>query len=735
MKKLLLLLLCVLPFIGYAQNDVATNFVSSPDPSYKGLKPKAKTYLDQVFANAIEGDDGRLCAKIDVKKKIKYDDIVAYINDQNTHTTVTIMGNNATMTGVRLDPHDPKAIVTTVLFLKKGDYKNYALKKLAKCAKSKEVTNGTNADAYICFPNEDNQTQVFTKNNVVWNGNSSNGKISGRGQGYYYNNGTIIYFNGYFVDGYPSYPLRCHFFQYTINEDELFQGNKVKDKSAMVQDFDENLAAFWTSDYDFYGFINQDGKIVIKRQYTEVVEPFHDGKAVVYDDQRHSNIIINTNGDLVDYDEKYIYENKINGRPSYSQLTSVGKGMFFNDLYIGTLINNFKWSGEVVNGMINGNGSGYAKNGKDYYYVSGTFVNGFPNGTVVFKKLTLTSDDLNNAKYDNCDLIFEELSEGMAFVKTSMSNYYSLVNEQGKCIALSKYRKVLKPFENGYAEVVRDDDKEIVIDKNGEFVDYTAYQKGHDEAERKAEEAKRIEEEKQRKAEEAKRIEEEKRRIAEEKAAEQARIAAEKAEKKKLAARVVTVDLGLPFGTLWADRNIGADSPEDYGDYFAWGETTSKSNYGWSTYKYAKGDDKSLTKYSKHSICGYAGYTDSRTQLESSDDAATANWGSNWCMPTALQFEELYHECTWTWTSRNGKEGYEVKGPNGNSIFLPAAGIRYDSKDDGVGGGGYYWSSWLFQGNSSAGQYLQFLDLKNWIRPKESADRSLGFSVRPVRRK
>ncbi|MBQ1884799.1 MAG: hypothetical protein II165_07280, partial [Bacteroidales bacterium] len=74
MKKLLLLLLCVLPFIGYAQNDVATNFVSSPDPSYKGLKPKVKTYLDQVFANAIEGDDGRLCTKIDVKKKLKYDD-------------------------------------------------------------------------------------------------------------------------------------------------------------------------------------------------------------------------------------------------------------------------------------------------------------------------------------------------------------------------------------------------------------------------------------------------------------------------------------------------------------------------------------------------------------------------------------------------------------------------------------------------------------------------------------
>lgn len=509
MKKLFLFLFCVFSITGYAQNSsssfdpywykghtfgIATNLVSSPDSKCKGLKPKTKTYLDQAFDNAIEGDDGRLCAKIDVKKKLKYDDIVAYINDQNAHTTVTIMGNNATMTGVRLDPHDPKAIVTTVLFLKKGDYKNYALKKLAKCAKSKEVTNGTNADAYLCFPEEYKPTQVFSQNNVVWNGSISNGKISGRGQGYYYNNGSIIYFVGFFIDGYPSFPSGCRFLQYSICEDEIFQGNKVKSEAACVKDFGEGLAAFYASGYsvDYWGFINQFGKMVIKPQYKNAVEPFNDGKAVVYDDKRHSNIIINTNGDFVDYDEKYIYDKKINNAAvkSYSLLSSTGKGMFFN-YSNGTMINNFKWSGEVVDGMINGNGTGFAKNGKKYYYVNGSFVNGFPFGDVVFQELNSATDDLNEVKPVEYKFEFGERSEGMVFVRIKNHYNYSLINEQGNCIAFEKYREVLKPFENGYAEVFKDG-KEIIIDKTGEFVDYTAHQKELDKAEAEAAEQERI---------------------------------------------------------------------------------------------------------------------------------------------------------------------------------------------------------------------------------------------------
>ena len=150
------------------------------------------------------------------------------------------------------------------------------------------------------------------------------------------------------------------------------------------------------------------------------------------------------------------------------------------------------------------------------------------------------------------------------------------------------------------------------------------------------------------------------------------------------------VDLGLPSGTLWADRNIGADSPEGYGDYFAWGETRPKSTYSWSTYKYCKGSYNTLTKYCTDSSCGTV---DNKTVLEPSDDAATANWGSNWRMPTHAEQEELIEKCTWTWTTRNGVNGYKVTGPNGNSIFLPAAGFRYDSSVSGAGSRANYWSA------------------------------------------
>lgn len=201
------------------------------------------------------------------------------------------------------------------------------------------------------------------------------------------------------------------------------------------------------------------------------------------------------------------------------------------------------------------------------------------------------------------------------------------------------------------------------------------------------------------------------------------------AEMKKLSAGVTYVDLGLYTGTLWADRNIGAASPEDYGCYFAWGETTPKSNYDWTSYKYANGGEMHLTKYCNKSICGYGGYTDRRNILERTDDAATVNWGSSWCMPTGLQIEELYHECTWTLTTRNGVEGYEVKGPNGNSIFLPCAGVRHG--EEFSDGGCCYWSSLLFVGNPGGGVIFWLPRIKNEL---ESAERSMGLPIRPIRR-
>ena len=150
------------------------------------------------------------------------------------------------------------------------------------------------------------------------------------------------------------------------------------------------------------------------------------------------------------------------------------------------------------------------------------------------------------------------------------------------------------------------------------------------------------------------------------------------------------VDLGLPSGTKWATCNVGASKPEEYGNYYAWGETTPKDYYGWSTYKWCKGSATTLTKYNTRSSYGTV---DNKTVLELADDAARANWGGAWRMPTDAEWTELRENCTWTWTTKNGVNGYEVKSNiNGNSIFLPAAGGRYDDDLDGVGDGGGYWS-------------------------------------------
>ena len=163
------------------------------------------------------------------------------------------------------------------------------------------------------------------------------------------------------------------------------------------------------------------------------------------------------------------------------------------------------------------------------------------------------------------------------------------------------------------------------------------------------------------------------------------------------------VDLGLPSGTLWADRNVGADSPEGYGDYFAWGETAPKSTYNWSTYKWCRGSSYTLTKYCTES---YYGTVDNKTVLDLEDDAAYVNMGAEWRMPTTDELRELRNKCTWTWTTQNGTNGYRVTGPNGNSIFLPAAGCRYGSSlADSIGD---YWLASLFGSGPDIAWYLCF---------------------------
>ncbi len=196
-----------------------------------------------------------------------------------------------------------------------------------------------------------------------------------------------------------------------------------------------------------------------------------------------------------------------------------------------------------------------------------------------------------------------------------------------------------------------------------------------------------------------------------------------------------SVDLGLPSGTLWATCNVGAASPADYGDYFAWGETTPKSDYTWATYKWCEGEKSTLVKYCTES---YWGSVDGKTVLEASDDAATANWGSAWRMPTTEEQQELFNTeyCTWTWTTRTNSKGklipgYEVKSQsNGNSIFLPEAGYRVGTSLAQAGIFGYYWSSSL---NSSLANEACYLDFGWKSHTWSNYSRHYGVSVRPVR--
>ncbi len=158
------------------------------------------------------------------------------------------------------------------------------------------------------------------------------------------------------------------------------------------------------------------------------------------------------------------------------------------------------------------------------------------------------------------------------------------------------------------------------------------------------------------------------------------------------------VDLGLPSGTLWATCNVGAKNPWEYGDYFAWGETEPKENYFWWTYKYAISNAHELTKYCLNPEYGYNGFTDNLTVLEHEDDAAVANMGNKWRMPTEEDFQELLDNCEREWTSNyqgTGVAGNIIWHPQHTShIFFPASGFRsgfYLFQDDM----GYYWTSSL----------------------------------------
>ncbi len=167
------------------------------------------------------------------------------------------------------------------------------------------------------------------------------------------------------------------------------------------------------------------------------------------------------------------------------------------------------------------------------------------------------------------------------------------------------------------------------------------------------------------------------------------------------------VDLGL--SVKWATCNVGATSPEKYGNYYAWGETTTKSDYSWDTYKHKCDTDT----------------------LVAADDVATVNWGGAWRMPTHEEWNELIDNCTWTWTILNGVNGCEIKATNGNSIFLPAAGYRDSGNLRFAGCNSYYWSSTLIRGgipSITIGAYFNLIDVETYY----NHDLCYGRTVRPV---
>ena len=147
------------------------------------------------------------------------------------------------------------------------------------------------------------------------------------------------------------------------------------------------------------------------------------------------------------------------------------------------------------------------------------------------------------------------------------------------------------------------------------------------------------------------------------------------------------VDLGLNSGTLWATCNVGAIRPEEYGDFFAWGETTPREEYTYENYKWWYFDESGYRNISKYNTKSNFGPVDNKTELEPEDDAAYVNWGTLWRMPSLEQVVELVNSCSWQWTQKNGVIGHLLTGPNGNTMFLPAAGNRQKQHhhDDGMG--------------------------------------------------
>ncbi len=184
------------------------------------------------------------------------------------------------------------------------------------------------------------------------------------------------------------------------------------------------------------------------------------------------------------------------------------------------------------------------------------------------------------------------------------------------------------------------------------------------------------------------------------------------------------VDLGL--SVKWASCNLGASKPEEYGNHYAWGETTTSDAYGWGYYS-LRGSDGVFLKYAE----------DGLTTLEAVDDAATANWGEPWRMPTEKEWNELIDGCSREWTTDYNGTGVTgrifTSKVNGNSIFIPSAGYCEGNNNTYTNYGkiGYYWSNTLSNGN-----WKQAIGVQSWKTNAAATgyERYLGYSIRAVRK-
>lgn len=179
------------------------------------------------------------------------------------------------------------------------------------------------------------------------------------------------------------------------------------------------------------------------------------------------------------------------------------------------------------------------------------------------------------------------------------------------------------------------------------------------------------------------------------------------------------IDLGLPSGTKWATCNVGADEPSECGNYFAWGETSTKSSYT---------KDNSLTYRIHERTLKSHGIVDERGILNKKNDAASVIWGSSWRMPTREECEELQSKCKWIIISKDGIKCLKITGPNGNSIYLPASGYREGDSLSGVSAGtGCYWSASVREGRLESYDFSIAGSLYAGY-----GYRYYGFTIRPV---